>query len=198
MGFTQSYSWLVLSKRRKEILLNFNQPLTTKQISQRTHIPLNFCIRLLWELKLCNFLRCLNQDTHHNNKVYWLTPLGKRCQKELRKSLRASRLEHFFPQTDWSAYGAVCFKYRSAVIKALNSQMRNAQIRKVLTKNYGIRVGYNNVREVLTYLTEHGIAKKIITHKSPFPRYELTGTGQIFRQLLMGAKVNFNKPDRSL
>jgi len=189
MEFKYIFDWFIQSERRKEILVDFNQPLTATQIVRRTGIALDACLHVLWVLSLYNIVYCLNKDTKYN-RVYWLTELGKRCQKKLREDGSLRPLVHNFPSISWNLFGSVCYSHRSTVIKTMHEPMQAAKVkRKALYQNSKLRMSANNVRDVMKYLLSKDIVRKVYVKRRRHPRYELTELGKKFRELLLGVRV---------
>ncbi len=189
MEFDGIYYWLIQSERRKKILVGFNQPLTATHIARRTDITLDSCLHLLWGLTLYGIIYCLNKGSRYN-KLHWLTCLGKACQRKLRETLALRPLAHRFPNIPWDLFGSVCYRHRSAVIKAIHGPMQAAAIkRKALFQNPQLRMSANNVRDVMKYLLKVGVVRKVNIKRRGHPRYELTDLGEVFKDLLLGVRV---------
>lgn len=181
-----TYNWLIQSERRKEIIRDFDQPLTATQIARRVSISLDRVLHLLWVLTLYRVLYCLNKDTRHN-RIYWLTELGKACQRKLREAFALQPLKHHFPRIPWDLYSSVCYSHRSAVVKAICEPMQAAAIKRAARlKNADLRMSANNARDVLWYLLAKGIVRRVMIKRRSHPRYELTEMGKIFQELLVG------------
>ena len=58
------------------------QPLTVRQISRRTEIPLNICRHIVRELVRRACFYCLN-DPARRSRLFWLNEWGKACQRQL-------------------------------------------------------------------------------------------------------------------
>ena len=188
METDEAYYWLVQSERRKNILVGFNQPLTATHIARRTDITLDASLHLLWGLSLYGIIYCPNKGTRYN-RLYWLTELGKACQRKLRETLALQPLIHHFPDVPWDLFSSVCYSHRSAVIKAMHEPMQAAAIkRKALFQYPKLRMSANNVRDVMRCLLNEGVVRKIKIKKKAHPRYELTDLGKAFKELLVGAK----------
>ena len=188
MTFDNAYNWLIQSERRKEIIRDFDQPLTATQIARRAGISLDRVLHLLWALTLHRILYCLNKDTRHS-RLYWLTELGKMCQRKLREALSLQPLKHRFPNILWDLYSSVCYSHRTAVIHAMRGPMQAAAIKRgARLKNADLRMSANNARDVLWYLLAKGVVRRIIIKRRSHPRYELTDLGRTFRELLVGVR----------
>lgn len=184
-----TYNWLIQSERRKEIIRDFDQPLTATQIARRVSISLDRVLHLLWALTLYHVLYCLNKDTRHS-RVYWLTELGKACQRKLREACGLQPLTHRLPDIPWDLYSSVCYSHRTAVIKTIHGPMQAAAIkRKALFQNPQLRMSANNVRDVIQYLLKKGIVTRVEIKRRAHPRYELTELGKEFRELLLGVRM---------
>ena len=188
MEFNEVYSWLIQSENRKKIIVDFNQPLTATHIARRTDIALNACLHFLWGLTLYDILYCLNKGCRYN-KLYWLTELGRACQRKLRESLALKQVMYCFPKINWNLFSSVCYSHRSAVIKAISRPLQAAEIkRKALSQNPKLRMSANNVRDVVQYLLSQGIVQKVKIGRRSHPRYELTELGEQLKELLVDVK----------
>jgi hypothetical protein len=156
-----TYQWLIQSDRRKEIIRDFNQPLTATQIARRVGISLDRVLHLLWALTLYRVLYCLNKDTRHN-RLYWLTELGRACQRRLRETLGLQPLTHRFPDIPWDLYSSVCYSHRTAVIMAIRTPTQAATIKRIARlKNPDLRMSANNARDVLWRYLKQGIVTSV-------------------------------------
>ncbi len=181
-----TYNWLIQSERRKEIIRDLDQPLTATQIARRVGISLDRVLHLLWALTLYRVLYCLNKDTRHN-RLYWLTELGKVCQRRLRETLALKPLKYLFPKIPWDLYSSMCYSHRAAVIKAIREPMQAAAIKRIARfHDPDLRMSANNARDVLRYLLEEGIVQRITLKKRSHPRYGLTDLGKTSQKLLLG------------
>ncbi len=186
MEFDETYYWLIQSERRKKILVDFSQPLTATHIARRTDIALDACLHLLWGLTVYGVIYCLNKNTRHN-RVYWLTKLGKACQRKLREKLALKPHTHDFPDVPWNLFSSVCYSHRSVVIKVMNGPMQAATVkRKAFSQYKKLRMSANNVRDVMKYFLNEGIVHKVVIKKKTHPRYELTDLGKTLKELLVG------------
>ena len=189
MEFAQAYYWLRLSEKRRLILANLSQPLTATQAARRTGIGRDSCLHHLWSLTLRGILRCLNRDTRYS-RLYWLTGLGRICQRRIRKDAGQGPLVHQYPKIPWDLYSSVCYRHRSAVVEAMCGQTQAAVIkRKALSRDSTLRMSANNVRDVMKYLVETEVVQKIRVKKKRHPRFELTDLGLEFQRLLLGVRV---------
>ena len=189
MVFNETYYWLIQSGRRKKIIVDFDQPLTTTHIARRAKITLDACLHLIWGMTVYSVIHCLNTDTRHN-RLYWLTELGKTCQRKLRRKMGLQPLFHNLPNIPWNLYSSVCYSHRSAVISAMHEPMQAAAIKRIaLRQNPKLRMSANNVRDVMKYLLKEGIVRRITIRRRSHPRYELTDLGKLFKGLLVGACV---------
>ncbi len=189
MVFNETYYWLIQSERRKKILVGFDQPLTATHIARRAEITLDACLQLIWGMTVYGVIYFLNTDTRHN-RLYWLTELGKACQRKLRGKLGLKPLAYRLPNIPWNLFSSVCYSHRSTVIKAMHEPMQAAAIkRKALFQNPNLRMSANNVRDVMKYLLKHGIVCRVKIRRRKYPRYELTDLGRTLKALLVGACV---------
>ena len=189
MEFDGIYYWLIQSERRKTILVGFNQPLTATHIARRTGISLDACLHLLWGLTVYGVIYCLNKGTRYN-RLHWLTELGKTCQGKLREALALRPLPHRLPNIPWDLFSSVCYRHRSAVIKAIHGPMPAAAIkRKALFQNPQLCMSANNVRDVMKYLLKVGVVRKSNIKRRGHPRYVLTDLGEAFKELLLRVRA---------
>ncbi len=184
-----TYKWLIQSERRRDIIRHFDQPVTATQIARRTGISLDRVLHLLWALTLYRILYCLNTDTRHN-RLYWLTELGKACQRRLRETLALKPLAHRFPNIPWDLYSSVCYRHRTAVIEAMREPMQAATIkRRARLCDSTLRMSANNVRDVMKYLLEAQLVRRVTLRKKRHPHYELTDLGGEFQRLLLNVRT---------
>ena len=185
MENSKVYQWITEEENRKKILLAINQPITAKQLSQRTGIPVDTSSYLLAKLKIKGLLICLNPDAI-KSRVYWLTEFGIRCRKQLHQDLDLLYKEYDLPDINWLLYGWLNFNHRSAVIKTLITPMQPAEIKKVLrSRRPNIKISANNVRDIIKLFLARDIVSPVKIRKKAHLRYELTDSGTKLRQLLL-------------
>jgi hypothetical protein len=185
MENSKVYQWITEEENRKKILLAINQPITAKQLSQRTGIPADTSSYLLAKLKIKGLLICLNPDAI-KSRVYWLTEFGIRCRKQLHQDLDLLYKEYDLPDINWLLYGWLNFNHRSAVIKTLITPMQPAEIKKVLrSRRPNIKISANNVRDIIKLFLARDIVSPVKIRKKAHLRYELTDSGTKLRQLLL-------------
>ena len=188
MRINTAYYRLVQSEGRKKILLSMNQPMTATHIARRSDITLDSCLRFLRDLMSASVIYCLNEGTRHN-RLYWLTAFGIRCQRRLRETLALRPIDHRVPDVPWDLYSSVCYSHRSSVIGAMNRPMQAVNIkRKALFQNPRLRMSANNTRDVLRYLSQQQIVRKLKIKRRRHPTYALTDLGATFKELLLGAR----------
>lgn len=187
MENSKVYQWITEDENRKKILLAINQPVTAKQLSQRTGIPVDTSSYLLAKLKIKGLLICLNPDAI-KSRVYWLTEFGIRCRKQLHQDLDLLYKEYDLPDINWLLYGWLNFNHRSAVIKILTTPMQPAGIKRVLRiRRPNIKISANNVRDIIKLFLARDIVSPVKIRKKAHLRYELTDLGTKLRQLLLRA-----------
>ena len=187
MRNSKVYQWLIEEDNRKKVLMAINQPVTAKQLSKKTGIPMDTSSYLLAKLKIKGLLICLNPGAI-KSRVYWLTEFGIRCRKQLYHDLNLLYEEYDLPDVDWHLYGWVNFTHRSAIIKILTSPMQSAGIKKVLRiRRPNIKISANNVRDIIKLFLARNIVRPVKIRKKAHPRYELTDSGTKLRQLLLRA-----------
>ena len=171
----------------------FNQPLTAKQVAGKAGIPEDTCSYLIAKFAKNGLTTCLN-PVASNSRLYWLTELGKKCQKDLCSKLNLPYTEYDLQNIDWKLYGWVCFNHRSAIIKTLTEPMQPSKIKQILRiqKPY-IKISANNIRDVIRLLLAKKIVQPVKIKKKAHPRYELTDLGKTFRQLLINSKVHIGQ-----
>ncbi len=181
--------WIEESPHRLRIITTLNQPVTARQLAHRDSIDLDRAGFAFWELRIRHLVECLNRSAR-NNRLYWLTAAGRRCQARLRRRLLLHPLEHDVPGVDWDLYGWVCFRHRSAIIRALEGTLQPAVIkRRARQRDHTLRMSANNVRDVIKLFLQRGVVRKVVIPRERHPRYELTETGRAFRRLIIGAEV---------
>lgn len=186
MGTTDCHSAGITSALEREILLRMAQPMTATQLAGRLSQSLDACSGALRTLQQRNLIRCLNPQAN-KSRLYWWTPSGLEQQAELAGS---SLPAHDLPDLDWSLYGSICFRQRSEVIRTLSTPMLPAKIKRLASfRKSALKLSSNNVRDVLRYLEQHGIVRRIPLPKKKHPGYELTPVGEHFRRLLLRVEV---------
>ncbi len=188
MRLSEAYHWLIQGERRQQILLRMKQPMTAKQLSLQTGLQLNSCSYVLWELSIYELVYCLNNHAR-KSRLYWLTQLGKACERKLCEQQGLSTQRHDCPDTDWTLYGWVCFSPRAAIIKTLTGSMQPSHIKKAACfQNRDLRMSANNVRDVTRLFLRKGIVRRVAIRGKAHPRYELTEVGRQFQLLLLRAE----------
>lgn len=181
------------SQNDRKILLAFNQPLTAKQIAGKAGIPEDTCSYLMAKFTKNGMTTCLNPAAG-NSRLYWLTELGKKYQKDICRQLNLSYTEYDLPNTDWELYGWICFNHRSAIIKTLTEPMQPSKIKQILRiQKPNIKISANNIRDVIRLLLAKKIVQPIKIKKKAHPRYDLTDVGKTFRQLLLNANAHIGQ-----
>ena len=89
----EKLEWVNRGARRKKILLSLKQPMTVKQISWQAGLPMMTCSYVLWELEVGECVMCLNDDAS-SSRLFWLTDLGKTCQKKVREERSLKPFRH--------------------------------------------------------------------------------------------------------
>ena len=185
MQFSEAYHYLIQGERRKQILLQIKQPVTIKQLSKLTSFREDACSYIIWELRIYELVYCLN-DQARRSRLYWLTDLGKTCQRKLLAENDLPFLDHNFPNVDWNLYGWVCYSHRSTIIKVLTKPLQPSEIKRKAKFLYpSITMSANNVRDVIKLFLEKGIVTRIYFPGKAHPRYELTHLGKDLQRLLL-------------
>lgn len=188
MRLVRAYQRLLNKDRLRAALARLNQPLTTLQLARREGLDLDRAGYLFWELALHDLVRCLNRSARQS-RLYWLTEDGRRVQQRARRLLNLAPLQHDLPRMDWDLYGWVCYRHRSAIIKALDRPMRPVLIkRRARQRDERTRMSANNVRDSIKLLLERGIVRQVAVPREPHPSYELTENGEAIRSLLLRAE----------
>lgn len=187
MQFSNVQEWIDKQESRKKILIATTGPLTAAQLGVRTGLPAQTCSYVISKLASKALVICLNPKAR-SSRLYGLTELGKRCQKQLCEKDNLPVKEYNTCVVDWDIYGQVCFNHRSAVIKVLKSPLKPSQIKRVLKSHKpNIKISANNIRDIIKFLLEIKIVRKVFIDKSKHPYYELSEIGNQFRQLLIQA-----------
>ena len=185
------HEWIKKEESRRKILMTIAQPLTGKQIGRRTDIPIDTCSYVVAKLVTRGLLTCLNPQAR-NSRLYWLTDRGIQCQKKLHQDLALTYEEYDLPSIDWALYGWICFSHRSIVMKTLIAPMQPSEIKRTIRKRKpGTKISANNIRDVTKLLLEKQIVQKVYVRKKAHPRYELSDSGNQFRELLMQSEMTF-------
>jgi hypothetical protein len=167
---------------RQRVCLAVTQPMTATQLSGRLDRSLARCSKALLGLKSHKLMKCLNPAALRN-RLFWLTPLGKRLRRHLDNQASSS---YDFPHIDWKLYAKVCFSQRSQVIRTLAFPMRPSEIKRRAARLFpGCRMSANNVRDVIRYLTTRGVTCPVKLRKRKYPKYRLTEIGLRMRRLLL-------------
>lgn len=185
MVVTHVCYWLELSAKRRLILRSFAQPMTATHVARRTGVSRDSCLHHLWSLTQRKILRCLNPDTRFN-RLYTLTNLAKACRRRLDGLSRGECLTYHEPEIPWDTYSSVCYRHRAAVLESIREPIQAAAIkRKARLRDPALRMSANNVRDVMKYLLEAQVARRVAVRKKRHPRYELTELGRQFQRLLL-------------
>ena len=186
-GPEELHSWLSRNARREEFLVRLKQPMTVKQMAAKMKVHIDVASELVRQLSKVGLIRCLNGQAR-SGRVYWVTKVGKECQKTLRKEKGLLEINYAFPNMDWDIYGSVCFAHRKSVIQAMGEPLQAAKIRRIAVhRNVDLRMSANNVRDVMKHLVRNGIARLVLVRKKRHPRYELTELGKAIQALLNNA-----------
>ena len=174
--------WIANGKLRKRILRGMDQPLTARQIAQRTGTDVNGCSHALRDLESRDLVRCLNPSAKRS-RVYGLTDLGTRCMRRLHSGTFGQGSDH--PGVDWDLYGWTCFRQRAAVLAALEHPEQASHIKRtVRLRDPAARMSANNVRDVVRLFLLRGLVCRVFTRGHVHPRYALTDAGKQIRCLL--------------
>lgn len=161
--------------------------MTARQLAHKLGMSLDSCSYVLWELRIYGLVCCLNPGARRS-RLYWITKLGKVCQKELCKSRNLPSVVHYLPELDWNLYGWVCYSHRAAVIKTLDAPMQPAAMkRKARFQDRSLRMSANNVRDIIRLFLMKGIVNQVMLKGKTHPRYELTEAGKDLQSLLLRA-----------
>ncbi len=189
MEFEEIKIWLHQGERRQQIIVRLKQPMTALQLSKHTGMPLDCCSYVLNELSLYKLVNCMNPQSRRS-RLYWLTNMGKHCQKELLKENGRPGLVYDFPAVDWELYGWVCFSHRAAIIRALTEPLQPAAIKRRAKLRFpNLTMSANNVRDIIKLFLQRGIVEPVKNRKKVHLRYELTELGKKLQNLLMKAGV---------
>ena len=177
------------SSRRAKLIHALSQPMTVGQLARASHIDPDTCSRLLAELAAKDLVFCLNRTTGRH-RLYWFTGLGLECRGLIDDSKPIAMLRQLFPTVDWHLYGAICFRHRAAVIKALRAPMKPAEIkRRLRLQQPDLRISANNIRDVIGYLKKQGVVRQVRLRRRGHPSCALTGVGEDLRRLLETADM---------
>ena len=165
-------------------MLKLKQPMTALQLSKHTGLSLDCCSYVLDEMSFHKLVKCMNKWSRRS-RLYWLTNLGKECQRQLLKDDGKPKIACDFPKVDWEVYGWVCYTHRAAVIRALTEALQPAAIkRRARLQNPDLRMSANNVRDVIKLLLQKDIVEPVEVRKKVHLRYQLTELGRDLQNLL--------------
>jgi predicted transcriptional regulator len=188
IGQEETLQWLSQGERRMKVLLLLALPMTARQLSLKTNMPLDSCSYALWELEVYGLVQCLN-GAARRSRVFGLTEKGRKCQTEYCKRQNLEVTKPDYPEVDWNLYGWVCYSHRSAVLRAMSGIMQPVEIkRRAKYQNPKIRMSANNVRDIVYMFLEKGIVRKTDIRRKAHPRYELTKMGCIIQRLLCASE----------
>lgn len=180
--------WLMERQHRVGLLSRLLQPLTVAQIAGRESLNLDRAGYLVWEFATHKVVVCLNSSAKQC-RVYGLSALGLKCQRRVRERLHLPESQPEFPEVNWDIYGWVCYRHRSAIVKALDHPMNPVQIkRRARMRDERTRMSANNVRDALGPMQGRGVVNKVEYPDERHPRYELTRVGRSCRELLLAAE----------
>jgi predicted transcriptional regulator len=186
----ESYQPIIEGENPRKILSAFTQPLTSRQLSRKTGIPLDTVRFAIEKLTVNGLTICLNPKAR-NSRVYRLTSTGIQCRKKICLEMKLPFREYEQPSVDWDLYGMICFKHRTMIIKILTEPMQPSQIKRILRiHKHNIRISANNVRDIIMFFLKYGIVRPVKMKKKPRLQYELTDLGIKFRQILMQAEMS--------
>jgi len=189
MKFEEIKNWLRQGERRRQVIIKLKQPMTALQLSKHTGMPLDCCSYVLNELSLYKLLKCMNPQSKRS-RLYWLTNMGRQCQKELLKENDLPGIAYDFPNVDWELYGWICYSHRAAIIRALTEPLQPAAIkRRAKLRNPDLKMSANNVRDVIKLFLQKGIVEPVKDRKKAHLKYELTELGEKLQNLLMESGV---------
>ncbi len=175
---------LRVGRRRRRLLLHFFQPLTALQIAKRSGVDIDNCGHGIQEHTREGVLHCLSPNVRQS-RVYWLTRAGQRLQWSLRQDEGLGFREHDFPVVDWHLYAWVCYRHRSAVLKAIGEPMQPATIRrKACRADPKLRMSAMNTRDVMRSFRRVGIVLPVKVRRYAHPRYVLSEQGKAMQHLL--------------
>ena len=161
------------------------QPMTAKQIGIATGIPMDTCSYTTAKFTVKGLATCLNPEAR-NSRLYWITEFGRQCRKQLHQDRNLPYKENDLPSVNWALYGWLCYSHRAAIVRVLTEPMQPSAIkRRLRIRKPNMKISANNIRDVMRLLLTRGIVQKVFVRKMAHPRYELTESGQQFRQLLM-------------
>ena len=188
MAVNEASSWIRQSARRIRLMRTWNQPLTGKQQACRLSMKMDACRKVIRHLCIYHLIRCLNAKAR-SSRVFWLTLMGKACQRKACAEVGKRPPEHLKPDLDWSLYGSVCYSHRRAILKALVKPMSPAEIKRwAKNRDSKLRMSANNVRDVIHFFKKRGLVEPVYERKRARPRYKLTKLGRQMRTLICHAE----------
>jgi predicted transcriptional regulator len=188
MTYTHVYPWIKKEKHRIELLIAVMQPMTARQISRKTGIPKDTCSHIVAQCSTRGLLTCLNPQ-QRNSRLYALTASGRTIRKHLCQDTNLPYKEYDLPDIDWSLYGSMCFRHRSAVVRTLSGPMQSSEIKRVLRIHQSsIKINANNIRDIIKLLLSWDVVKSVKVGRKVHLYYELTELGIQLQRLLRQAQ----------
>ena len=181
------YEWVKQNQARSRLLLKADMPLTARQLGRQTGLGQKRLSSLLSSFAVKQLCVCINPEAR-TSRLYKLTRLGKELQDRLTCELKLPKPAQTDYNIDWQLYGRLCYRHRSLVLINLTEPLQPAHIkRKIRFRNKSAKISANNIRGIIRFFEKEGIVKKVFVKKKARPKYELTGSGRIFRELLLKA-----------
>jgi len=184
MQTSKIQKWIQKEERQKKLLTVLSQPLTAKQINQKTGIPAEICSYIVNKYVGLGVMICMNPEAQ-NSRVYGLTEFGIQC----RKHCIPDSPEYCSANIDWSIYGWICYNQRLVILRMLTEPMQPSELRRKIRKKLPqAKISANNTRDIVRLFLEKGIVKKQFVRKKAHPRYQLTDLGTKLQSLLITAE----------
>jgi len=186
------YKWVTQDQKRRKILLSMKQPLTAKQVARKTRIDVDTCSYIIMKFHRKGLVICMNPKARCC-RLYGLTDIGREYQERFQTKYdlpNKSWGAFAVPRVNWELYGWVCFKHRSAVIRALNAPMQPSEIKHMLRiHNPSVKISANNIRDIIRLFLGKDVVRKVFCAKKAHPQYELTPLGMKMQKLLFQAEM---------
>lgn len=174
-------AWVSASPRRASVLMHLAGPSTATHLARRTGISRAGCSRVLSDATQRKITVCLNPSARRS-RVYGLTQTGLSAGASTGTRHRGCTTR----TAAWADLGWVCFRHRSAILRALSQPMQPAEIkRRARIHDPTLRMSAGNVRDVIKLMLARGIVAKVFRRKLAHPQYELTEGGHHLRELLV-------------
>lgn len=178
------YQFVRRSVRRQRLMGLLTQPMTPAHLARQAGMSTKTACKVVAGLRQHGLIRCLTPGIQRG-RPYVRTDLGESVYALIGGDAASPSNSLNLPIKDQDAYGLICHRHRSSVVRGLGVPRRASQIKQWIRSNLpGARISANNVRDVLIKLRNLGVVHRVNSDEEHYPLYALTERGQRFRDLL--------------